>query len=333
MKKKILAISILTAIMSGNVFAISNEDLLDIDNLFNKDKKEKEVKENNIKNNKVESKEINKVEKKSLVIEDSKTKKETVIEKVKEENSVIEQPLKPLIPVPITGDNINFKISLLKSKLIKEKISNTEVILFNLNPIEEKFKNEPEVLETLKNKKSSDSFSNYTVDTDVLVGMDRKVVEGQLVEIPIFKNVKTGQTLFIELVQFDKERNRAKVKLSINIADAAYYNEFKYQMKDGTNQKIKIPHIVESNNSKEFWINLDSGSVFEYKVDDFHLVKIEIQRVIPFIQQVFVVDHEKIKRMEEEKKQQEIQKIEDEKLKKINEENDLFDSLEKNLKK
>ena len=73
MKKKILAISILTAIMSGNVFAISNEDLLDIDNLFNKDKKEKEVKEkevkeNNIKDNKVESKEINKVEKKSLVI-------------------------------------------------------------------------------------------------------------------------------------------------------------------------------------------------------------------------------------------------------------------------
>lgn len=333
MKKKILAISILTAIMSGNVFAISNEDLLDIDNLFNKDKKEKEVKENNVKDTKVESKEKNKVEKKSLVKEEPKTKEETVSEEIKEENTLISQPLKPLIPVPITGDNINFKISLLKSKLIKEKIANTEVILSNLNPIEEKFKNEPEILDILKNKKSSDSFSNYTVDTDVLVGIKRDVVKGKLVETPTFNNIKTGQTLFIELVQFDKERNRAKVKLSINISDVTYYNEFQYKMADGTTQKIRLPNIVQSNNSKEFWINLDSGSIFEYKVDDFNLVKIEVQRVIPFIQQVFVVDHEKIKKMEEEKKQQEIQKIEDEKLKKINEENDLFDSLEENLKK
>ncbi len=332
MKKKILAISILTAIMSGNVFAISNEDLLDIDNLFNKDKKVKEdteKKEDTLKNNKVESKENVKLEKKSSNKEKTK---ETVKEEVKVEDPIIEQPLKPLIPVPITGDNINFKISFIKLKLIKEELAKTEMILFNANPIEEKFKNEPEVLDVLKSKQSSYSFSNYTFDNDVLVGIDRKVVKGKLVETPIFKNIKTGQTLFIELVQLDKERNRAKVKVSINISDISHYNELKYQMEDGTNQKIKIPNIIESNNSKEFWINLDSGSVFEYKVDDINLIKVEIQRLIPFIQQVFVVDHEKIKKMEEDKKQQEIQKIEDEKLKKINEENDLFDSLEENLK-
>lgn len=329
MKKTILAISIVSAMISGNVFAISNEDLLDIDNILdietkdNKTSKKEELKkktQTDVKAPEIKTK-VNKdsVEKK---IED---KKPAIVS----EEIVVER--KPLIPVPITGENISLKIDIIRDRLVKNKIGSDEVIISKLDKIDPKFENEKEVKEVTDSVESFSAVSVYQEDKDVFTDKTNVGnIEGQP---EVLGDFKTGYSYFVNLVEIDKRLNRVKLKIDINVADVVSYNETRQQLSDGSYQKIKLPSIITTNNSKIFWIDLESGSTLSYKIDDIHLIKIELQRVIPFINQVFVVDYEKIKQMEELKKQEAIKKIEEEKKEKVEEENELFDSLEDSLNK
>lgn len=334
MKKTILAISIVSAMISGNVFAISNEDLLDIDNILdietkdNKTSKKEELKkktQTDVKAPEIKTK-VNKdsVEKK---IEDKKIedKKPAIVS----EEIVVER--KPLIPVPITGENISLKIDIIRDRLVKNKIGSDEVIISKLDKIDPKFENEKEVKEVTDSVESFSAVSVYQEDKDVFTDKTNVGnIEGQP---EVLGDFKTGYSYFVNLVEIDKRLNRVKLKIDINVADVVSYNETRQQLSDGSYQKIKLPSIITTNNSKIFWIDLESGSTLSYKIDDIHLIKIELQRVIPFINQVFVVDYEKIKQMEELKKQEAIKKIEEEKKEKVEEENELFDSLEDSLNK
>lgn len=331
MKKTILAISIVSAMISGNVLAISNEDLLDIDNILNID-----TKDNKTSTKKEDKPEVKKNTQTNVKAPDTKTKvnNESVEQKVEDnkeepvsEEIVLER--KPLIPVPITGENISLKIDVIRDRLVKSKIGSDEVIISKLDKIDPKFENEKEVKEVTDKVESFSAVSVYQEDKDVFIDKN-KIVDLEF-KSEVLGDFKTGYSYFINLIEVDKRLNRVKLKIDINVADVVSYNETRYQLSDGSYQKIKLPSIITTNNSKIFWIDLESGSTLSYKIDDIHLIKIEVQRVIPFINQVFVVDHEKIKQMEELKKQEEIKKVEEVKEEKVEEENELFDSLEDSL--
>lgn len=331
MKKTILAISIVSAMISGNVLAISNEDLLDIDNILNID-----TKDNKTSTKKEDKPEVKNNTQKKAKAPDNKTKvnNESVEQKLenKTEEPIAEEIVlerKPLIPVPITGENISLKIDVIRDRLIKNKIGSDEVIISKLDKIDPKFENEKEVKEVTDTVESFSAVSVYQEDKDVFIDKN-KIVDLEF-QSEILGDFKTGYSYFINLIEVDKRLNRVKLKIDINVADVVSYNETRYQLSDGSYQKIKLPSIITTNNSKIFWIDLESGSTLSYKIDDIHLIKIEVQRVIPFINQVFVTDHEKIKQMEELKKQEEIKKVEEAKEEKVEEENELFDSLEESL--
>jgi hypothetical protein len=336
MKKTILAISIVSAMMSGNVFAISNEDLLDIDNILNIDTKgetKKDIKkttENNSKKNSEKSlKNDSKKDNKKSSKNESDVKvapKQEIVENKNEEILVVKPPM---IPVPITGEHISLTIDIVRDRLVKTKVGSNEVIISNLNKIEPKFEKELEVKEFIDSIKSFSAVSVYQEDKDVFLG--KKVSDDLKSTTDILGDIKTGYSYFVNLVEIDKKMNRAKLRVDINVADIESYNETKIQLEDGSFQKIKIPSVITTNSSKVFWIDLGSGNKINYKIDDIYLVRVEVQRVIPFINQVFVIDHEKIKQMEETKKQEEIDKIEDIKDSKVKDENEIFDSLEKSL--
>lgn len=342
MKKTILAISIISAMYAGNTFAISNEDLMDIDNILNIEQGKKSTPENTktiLKETKKVSnaKENTSETKKSSIKKEntSEIKKSETIEAVEQKTVVEQVEKKPLIPVPISGNNIILKVDIIKTKLIKEKIGSNELIISNLNKIEPKFQKEKEVISVIDSISSSTAVSQYIENKDMY--SESNAVINFKFKKDVLKNNKSGFSYFLNLVEIDSRLNRVKLRIDINISDIISYNETRKTLSDGSYQKIRIPEIVQTNNSKEFWINMDSGSVFSYKVDDLHMINVQLQRVVPFIEQVFVVDHEKVKKMAEDKKSLEIEQKkeadEKERIKKAKEEseNDIINSLEKRL--
>lgn len=329
MRKTVLAISIMTAIFSVNALAISNEDLLDFDNILNAKETTKEKSKEPVATKKeVKKEETKTIKKETLVKEEVKVKEEII----QEDKTIVQKEFKPTIIVPVSGQTITLKIDLNKDKLVRENIAKTEVVISQLNEIEEKYKNEKEILEFTDTILPFSNYTMYETEKDTLTGIESRLDNGILIKKEILTDIKKGFSYFIKIIEIDKRNNRAKLRLDINIIDVNSYDELSVSLADGTHQKIRLPNLKETNNSNEFWINLDSSKQVEYKIDDIYKLKVAVQRDIPFVQQIFVTDHDKIAQIKKDEELKEIKEKEDLKQEKIDEENKLFESLEESLK-
>lgn len=329
MRKTVLAISIMTAIFSVNALAISNEDLLDFDNILNAKEPTKEKTKDSVETKKeVKKEESTTINKETLVKEEVPVKDELI----EEDKNIVKNEIKPTILVPVSGQTITLKIDLLKDKLVRETIAKTEVVLSQLNEIEEKYKNEKEILDFTGAIVPFSNYTMYETEKDTITGIESRIVNGKLIKKEILTDVKKGFSYFIQIIEIDKRNNRAKLRLDINIIDVNSYDEFSISLADGSHQKIRLPNMKETNNSNEFWINLDSSKKVDYKVDDIYKLNIAVQRDIPFIQQIFVTDHDKIAQIKKDEELKKIKEQEDLKKKEVEGEDKLFKSLEESLK-
>lgn len=346
MKKTMLSISIMTAMLSFNAFAISNEDLLNFDNILNDTETTQEVEktpelikiDKNIvekKMNIFSKKEIEQKKEIPIVKVPSTNKVETNIEE--NDKIILPDANKPTIIVPVSGQSVTLKINLMKDKLVRETIAKTEVVLYHTNEIDDKFKNEEAIIDFIQKQEAFANYTMYETDKDILTGIESSIVEGKLVKKEILSDIKKGFSYFVKIVEKDKRNNRVKLRIDINIIDVNSNTELSLELADGSHQKIRLPNMKETNSSKEFWFNLDSPKQVSYKIDDIHKLTIDLQRDIPFIQQVFVPDHEKIKILEIEAAERLIQEEKDkkeaERRKILEKDSELYNSLEDMLKK
>lgn len=342
MKKTMLVISIMTAIVSINTHAISNEDLLNFDDILNaKDSKkvekvdevEKIVKKKNISTKETVSIKEHKKEKITV-----KTDQDIVVEEeiAKNNDLVVEKENIPTLVVPVIGQSITLKIDLLKDKLVREKVASTEVVVSHLNEIDKRYKDEKEIIDFIDTVKPFSNYTMYETEKDTLTGIESNIIKGKLVKKEILSDIKKGFSYFVRIVEKDDRNERLKLRLDMNIIDVNSYNEVSAHLADGSYQKIKIPNIKESNSSNEFWIKLDSSKDVSYKIDDIHKVTIKVQREIPFVQQVFVTDHEKLAIIKEEKMKEEarLKALEEARIKEESKTEDeiLIEELEDRLK-
>lgn len=344
MKKTILAFSILSAISLNAQANLSNDDLMDINSILGetpttqgkevpKEEPKKTEKPVNKSSPKVESKEKTAPkETKAVTTKSVDTKKitETV-------TSPANEPVKPILPtiiVPVAGTDFIVNVDRYKKSILKKVLSKDEMKLSMIDKVADEYKNETEIVEFVNsvNVNKINALNNMVTEPNVFAGVSSIVKDGKIEKKEQLADLKYGYTYILQIKDYDKKNNRVRLQIDYTNSDIDSYEEAEIKGSDGVQQKVKIPSIKSANTSKLFWLVLETGSTSTIKVDDKNYIDVSIGRVMPFVKPVVVVDKKKMEADRLAEIAAKKKAVEDAKAAKIKEDNDLYDSLENDLK-
>lgn len=344
MKKTILAFSILSAISLNAQANLSNDDLMDINSILGetpttqgkevpKEEPKKTEKPVNKSSQKVESKEKTAPkETKAVTTKSVDTKKitETVTPPANE-------PVKPILPtiiVPVAGTDFIVNVDRYKKSILKKVLSKDEMKLSMIDKVADEYKNETEIVEFVNsvNVNKINALNNMVTEPNVFAGVSSIVKDGKIEKKEQLADLKYGYTYILQIKDYDKKNNRVRLQIDYTNSDIDSYEEAEIKGSDGVQQKVKIPSIKSANTSKLFWLVLETGSTSTIKVDDKNYIDVSIGRVMPFVKPVVVVDKKKMEADRLAEIAAKKKAVEDAKAAKIKEDNDLYDSLENDLK-
>lgn len=342
MRKTILAVAIMTGLSLNAQANISDGDMADIDAILGestavevKDTKKEEPKKVDKKENKKETvkdtKSTKTVETKTTEVKpvvDAKTAEPTVNQEVKQSET------QPTIVVPVSGNHFVVEIKRIKDSILKKTLTSDEMAMSFGFPVNETYKNEKEIVDfyTDIEKGRVAALNNMVQEKDMLYDLKKTVKDGKLNVKPDIETVEYGYNFIIQFVEFDKKNNRVKLRIDYKNKDIVSYTSQEITTADGNIEKLKRPVIKTTNNTKEFWIKFERGAKEKIGIDETHYIEVVMGRVLPFVQPIVVVDRKKIEEMriaaEEAAKAAEKAKKEAE----IKAEEDLYNSLESDLK-
>lgn len=344
MKKTILAFSILSAISLNAQANLSSDDLMDINSILGetpttqgkeapKEEPKKTEKPDNKSSPKVESKEkTTPKETKPVTTKTVETKKST--ETVK---PPVNEPVKPTLPtivVPVAGTDFIVNVDRYKKSILKKVLSKDEMKLSMIDKVADEYKNETEIVEFVNsvNVNKINALNNMVTEPNVFAGVSSIVKDGKIEKKEQLADLKYGYTYILQIKDYDKKNNRVRLQIDYTNSDIDSYEEAEIKGNDGVQQKVKIPSIKAANTSKLFWLVLETGSTSTIKVDDKNYIDVSIGRVMPFVKPVVVVDKKKMEADRLAEIAAKKKAVEDAKAAKIKEDNDLYDSLENDLK-
>ncbi len=332
MKKTILAVAVMAGLSLNAHANVSDSDLADIDAILGEtssvENKKEEVK-----------KQETKKETKKVDVDKAITKPAENIHQSNEQvndnrlDSIQKSETEPTIVVPVSGTNFVVEIKRIKDSILKKTLSTDELAISFGNPIDEKYKDEKELVDYITdvNNGKINALNNMNEEPDVLLGISKTVKEGKVENKLNIGTLKYGYNMIVQFLEYDKKNDRIKLRFDYKNIEIASYNSSEIVDPDGNIQKLKVPVLKTTNDSKIFWIKLEREAKHTIKVAETHYVEIKMGRVLPFVQPLVIKDKKKIEEMRIAAEKAKQDAIEAEEARKVKEENDLYQSLEDDL--